>query len=152
MAPEADARWGGKIDGWPNVEPGVPAYTTTLRGFYRLLFQAGNAATHPHLGALVATYAAVDDQGAALVPEAASDEVDPYVGITAYLLLYAIGVADHALGWDSFDQALRTVGRWDDVRVPRTFLREAYSLLDDREAAALARSRERRCPSNAPAR
>jgi hypothetical protein len=133
MAPEADVRWGGAIDGWPNVEPGVPAYTTTLRGFYRLLFQAGNAATHPHLGALVATYTAGDNHGAALVPEAAGEEVDPYVGITAYLLLYAIGVADHALGWDSFDEALRMLGRWDDVRGPGTFLREAHALLDGHE-------------------
>jgi hypothetical protein len=130
MAPEADARWGGGIDGWPNVEPGVPAYTITLRGFYRLLFQAGNAATHPHLGVLVATYTAGDDQGVALMPEAAGDEVDPYVSITAYLLLYALGVADHALGWNSLDEALQILGRWDDVRGPGTFLREAHALLD----------------------
>jgi hypothetical protein len=130
MAREADVRWGGKVDGWPNVDPGVPAYTTTLRGFYRLLFQAGNAAAHPHLVALVATYTASDDLGVALVPEAAGDEVDPYVGITAYLVLYAIGVADQALGWGSLDEALRILGRWDDVRGPGTFLREADALLD----------------------
>jgi hypothetical protein len=37
MASEADAMWGGLLDGWPDAEPGQPGYDTTLRGFNQVL-------------------------------------------------------------------------------------------------------------------
>jgi hypothetical protein len=135
MATEADACWGGTVPGWPNVSRGDPAYSLTLHGFYWILYQAGNTSAHPHLGALLAIFTAPQPQSteALLTPERPGEKVDVIGSITVYLALYAIGVADHRLGWSSLGDGLRALGRFDDVMGPGQLLALVGAILEGAE-------------------
>lgn len=131
MASEADARWGKAIRGWPDAEPGHPAYSTTLRGFDALLKQLGNTAAHPHLGATLRAFVEPgrSDGRGRLVSELSGEEAETAVVIAAYMLLYAIGVVEHSQGWPSLDAGLRILGRYADVRHPDLLLNMVAALL-----------------------
>lgn len=133
LAALADAHWGGSLDGWPDASPGDASYGSTLRGFYRTLYQAGNSSAHPHIGVLASRFTQrVDAKTTMLRVEQPGDEVDPLAAITAYVVLYAVGVAESALGWKCLDDALRILGRWQDVRGPgELLLRRVHKALGE---------------------
>jgi hypothetical protein len=125
MAEEIDARYGGRLEGWADAKPGGVAYRFTTRGMYLLLYQTGNASTHPHLGTLLATFAEPVSQTTdlrQLKREPHGEQVDVVVGISAYLLLYALGIASYIHDQDHVGKALRILDRWDAVRGPRLLL------------------------------
>ena len=124
MAAEGDAVWGGRLAGWPAAEPGEIGYDTTLRGFNQLLHEVGNTSAHPHLGALTRAFtdAPNTDDTAPLHVEEPSKSVEVPVATTAYLMLYAVSVAQYALGWTCLDDALNVLGRFADVRHPGMLL------------------------------
>lgn len=132
MAAEADAVWGGHLAGWPASDPGKPGYDATLRGFNQLLQQLGNTSAHPHLGALTDAFTDAPNAGdtAPLHVEQPSASAAVPVATTAYLMLYAISVAQHALGWSCVDDALDVLGRFADVRHPGMLLAAAAVALD----------------------
>lgn len=124
MAAEADAVWGGRLAGWPAADPGEPGYDSTLRGFNQVLHEVGNTSAHPHLGALTRAFTDEPNAGdtAPLHAEETSESVDVPVATTAYLILYAVSVAEYALGWMCVDDALSVLGRFAEVRHPGMLL------------------------------
>lgn len=132
MAAEADARWGGRLPGWPAAEAGEPGYDSTLRGFDLILKHAGNTSAHPHLGALRRAFTDEPNAGsfAPLRAEVAASSAETSVATTAYLLLYAISIAEHTLGWSCRDDALHILGRFADVRHPDLLLTAVTAVLD----------------------
>jgi hypothetical protein len=110
MAKEVDAAWGGKLPGWARAGPREPAFPLTVEGLYLTLYTAGNRSTHPSLGQLMGTFLeSTPENGrqARLVAEPLTDRVSPLVSISAYLLLYACGIAEHLYGGAVLDDALR---------------------------------------------
>lgn len=131
MAAEADACWGGQLAGWPDAEPGQPGYDSTLRGFNQILHEVGNTSAHPHLGALTSAFTDEPNAGrtAPLHAEIPSVSAQVPVATTAYLMIYAISVAGHALGWSAVDEALGVLGRFADVRHPGMLLDAVTAVL-----------------------
>ncbi len=144
MAAEADGCWGGRLAGWPDAEPGEPGYDSTLRGFNQILYEIGNTSAHPHLGVLTSTFTDEPTAGrtAPLHAEIPSASAQVPVATTAYLMIYGLSVAEHALGWSCIDQALGVLGRFADVRHPGMLLDAVTVILGGVDGRRFGTTRE----------
>lgn len=143
MATEVDECWGGRLPGWARAEPREPAFPFTVRGLYWMLHTAGSSSTHPGLGVLLGTFieeVPEDAHVGRVTPERKGEKVDPFGSITAYLLLYAVGIAQHVRGGPDVDEALHLLGRFDDVRGPDLLLECSETLLGGRDGRRYGRA------------
>ena len=62
------------------------------------------------------------------------------VATTPYLLLYAIGVAERLLGSPSLDDALRTLGPFEDVRGPGLLIAAVDTVLGGQDGRRYGRA------------
>lgn len=134
-AEEVDAHWSRRIDGWQTAEPGETGVVVTFRGHYWTLFYDGSAHVHPSYTAIRRFLGSPRRSGYQrhyIQPEPAPPVVGVGLAITAYLVADAIAIADEALGWDAYDDALRVLDRWDEVRAPNLLLDVARRLLGRR--------------------
>lgn len=137
MAKDVDAAWGGKLSGWARAEPREAAFPFTVQGLYLTLYSAGNRSTHPSLGQLMHTFlerTPEDAPQARVMAEPLIDRVSPIVSISAFLLLYACGIAEHLYGGPVLDDALRDLDRYDVVRGPGLLLKQVGEVLDGEPA------------------
>ena len=147
MAAEIDARWGGKLSGWPDAEPQTLEFVSTARGNYWTLYTHGSSSTHPNYGTIrqfLRPLPYFDGERATVTPEATSGQVDVFASIAAFLLGAATSIADEVLGWDIHDEATRLLGRNDQALAPRDLTRLIVTNLQGREGVAYGVSRGQR--------
>lgn len=121
QAAEVDGHWAPRLDGWYRSEPKTPGFAITFRGHYWTLYTRGSTSVHPDWGAIRRFLRPPSRSGYQrhyLEPEETGEDVGVFAKIAPYLMADAIAVADAALGWQAYDDALRVLGRWEEVRAP----------------------------------
>jgi len=121
LAAEVDAHWAPRLAGWVEAEPRTPQFAVTFRGHYWTLYTRGSSSVHPDYGAIRRFLTPPTPSGYQrhyLSPEATGDQVGVFVSIAAFLMADGIAVAEAALGWGAYDDALRVLGRWEVIRGP----------------------------------
>ena len=135
QAEEVDLHWAPRLAGWQTAGPGDAAFAITFRGHYWTLYRRGSSSVHPDYAAIrrfLTPPTSTGYQRHRLGREAPAGEVNVFVSITAFLIADAVAVADAALGWHAYDEALRILERWDEVRAPDLLLAGARLLLGSR--------------------
>lgn len=136
MAEEVDLHWGRRLAGWAPADPRTPGFAATFRGHYWTLYTRGSTSVHPDYGAIrrfLRPPAASGDELHDLVREQHGESLGVFLGMSVFLMGEAMAVADAALGWDAYDDVLRMLGRWDEVRAPDLLVGAALMTFDDGE-------------------
>jgi len=114
MAANADEHWGTLIPGWsPSSAADHPGVFSSLRGLYRYIFHRGSSAAHSRARGLD-PFATFDESGARWHPEAPGSDLHVYE-LGLHCLAFAIMASEQTLGWPSWRQAARILGREEDV-------------------------------------
>lgn len=133
MATEVDAHWAPRLAGWQRAAPRTPGFAVTFRGHYWTLYTRGSSSVHPDYGAIRRFLRPPMRSGYQrhyLVPEDRGEQVDVVLSLTVFLMADALAVADAVLGWSTYDEALRVLGRWDEVRAPALLAGTIATLLN----------------------
>lgn len=132
-AQEVDAHWGPRLDGFAVGAPRTPAFLMTYTGHYWTLYSRGSSSVHPDWGAVRRFLRPPDASGYQrhyVESEQTDEAVNVYISIAAFLMGEALAVADAVLGWSAFDDALRLLDRWDEVRAPTLMVEGIREVLD----------------------
>ncbi|HEX8205658.1 MAG TPA: DUF5677 domain-containing protein, partial [Solirubrobacteraceae bacterium] len=147
MAEEIDARWGGKLTGWPDAQPQTVEFVSTARGNYWTLYTHGNSSTHPNYGTIrqfLRPLPYFDGERATVTPEAPTGQVDVFAAIAGFLMTAATSIADEVLGWNVHDPAMRLLGRYDQALAPRDLTRLIVTNLQGRDGVSYGLARGQR--------
>ena len=114
MAAEADEHWGTLVPGWsPTSNADDPGLFSSMRGLYGYIYQRGSAATHARARGLDPFLSEVDGKTTIHAETPASDYHVYALGL--YTLAFAIAAAEQSLGWPSWREATRILGREAEV-------------------------------------
>ncbi len=144
MAAENDARWGGKLAGWPDAQPQTLEFVSTARGNYWTLYTYGSSSTHPDYGTIrrfLRPLPYFNDTKAAVMPEIATGGVDVFASIAGFLLTSVTSVADAVLGWEIHVEAMTLLGRYDQAIAPRDLTRLIVMTVGERDGVMYGVSR-----------
>jgi len=114
MAAKADEHWGALVPGWsPTSSASDPGVFASLRGLYRYIYQRGSAAAHSRAGGLD-PFVTIDGDNVKVHAETPANDYLPY-SLGLYTLGFAIAASEQSMGWPSYRQAMRILGREADV-------------------------------------